>query len=155
MIYGFDTDDPIEATASLCVYAVWRSRDRTRFKITPDVWGRVERFTKASAKRATTVGEFLDALKPRLLCPTIHPRAMAVAYSADYYAGQEGPREFLTAVLGGVDNQEVLRKLYRETTLIVLLVRDRLERERPVEATIEARLVDFDGDESAEEEVSA
>lgn len=147
MRYGFDTDDLDAATAALLVYVVWRSRDRARFKVTPDVWGQVERFTKSSAKRATTLPRFLEALKPRLLCATLHPRAMEVGMTGviplvELGTGEfaqveprdgEPQREFLTGVLRAANERRVLDLLYRETAWVILLVRDRLERERPLE----------------------
>lgn len=150
--YGFDTDDRDLATAALCVYAIYRSRDRKRFKITPDLWAQIERFVKASAKRADSIPRFLEALKPRLACDTIHPRAMAVGVKgvptvtfsdgsfAELGSEQAEQREFLTGVLAGCDQRRVIDALYRETAWVILLVRDRLERERPVEARFETAL---------------
>lgn len=158
MIYGFDCDDRDEATAALIVYAIWRSRDRARYRVTPDVWGQVERFTKASAKRSTTIPVFIEALKPRLLCATIHPRAMEVGIkgrvplietgAGELIARAPGPeqREFLTQVRARCDERRVLDILYRETSWVILLVRDRLERERPVEREIEAGFVEAESE---------
>lgn len=152
MIYGFDTDNRSQATAALLVYATWRSRDRGRLKITPDIWSQVERFTKASAKRARTIPQFLEALKPRLMCGTLHPRAMAVGIKGAIplvrtqtgeiiqMAARTEQREFLTAALAGIDEKAVLDTLYQETSWIILLVRDRLERERPIEDRFETAL---------------
>lgn len=152
MIYGFDTDDTETATAALLVYAIYRSRDQSRYKVTPDMWSQIERFTKSAAKRARTLAEFMDGLKPRLACGAISPRWMAVGIRGDIsllatvnrdgrteyieVAGGEDRREFLTGVLARVDDRRVIDQLYRETGFIILLVRDRLERERPAEQYI-------------------
>ena len=148
MTYGFDTDNQNEATAALLVYAIYRSRDTRRYKVTPDMWSQIERFTKASAKRARSIAEFIEALKPRLLCGTISPRWMEAGIKGDIsmlartnssgateYIQHSDPeqREFLTRVIGRADEHAVINSLYRTTALIVLLVRDRLERERPIE----------------------
>jgi len=158
MIYGFDTDDLHEATAALCVYAVWRSRDKARFKVTPEVWSQAERFVKASAKRARTVPEFLEALKPRFCCGTIHPRAMAVGIKGtptlttesgeiiELGSAAEEQREFLTGVLARVNQRTVIDLLYKQTAYLILLVRDRLERERPIEARFETELAEIGAD---------
>lgn len=152
MQYGFDTDDLNAATASLLVYALWRSRDVRRFKITPDVWAQIERFTKSAAKRATTLPRFIEAMKPRLCVGTIHPRWMEAGIqgvvplgrtaSGDYVQlqPQHAGREFLTGVLAAVDARAVIDLLYRETAWIVLLVRDRLEREKPLESRFAAAI---------------
>lgn len=156
MRYGFDTDDIDEATAALLVYAAWRSRS-ARYKITPEVWGQVERFTKAAAKRATSIPRFIEQLKPKLYIQTLSPRAMEVGIrgtipmveAADgtflQLGPQEGQREFLTGVLKACDERRVLDILYRETSWVILLVRDRLERERPVEARMQTILNEING----------
>jgi hypothetical protein len=50
----------------------------------------------------------------------------------------QGRRQFLTDVLEQVDHRAVLDILYKKAALVVLLVRDRLEREKPIEARFEA-----------------
>lgn len=152
MIYGFDSDSRDAATAALLVYAIYRSRNRKRFRVTPDMWSQIERFVKASAKRATSLPRFIEALKPRMCCESIHPTAMAVGLSGTIRmirteAGEliqphaePEQREFLTRVLDGVEHKVVLDLLYRETSWIVLLVRDRLEREKPIENRFETEL---------------
>lgn len=144
-VFGFDTTNRDEGTAALCVYVVWRSRDARRLKITPEIWAQVERWTKSASKRATTIPEFLERLKPRLMCGTLQPRWMAVGISGDIPMIQtdqglrievppdDDQREFLTGVIAAANTKRVLDILYRETTMPILLVRDRLERERPVE----------------------
>lgn len=46
----------------------------------------------------------------------------------------QGRREFLTRVLDEADDRAVLEVAYKQTAYVVLLVRDRLEREKPYEA---------------------
>lgn len=158
MLYGFDCPDRESATAALIVYAVWRSRDRARFRIDPDVWARVERFVKSAAKRSTTIPRFIEVLKPRLACGSLAPKAMAVAMTgyppfAETEEGEwvrlapPGERQFLTQVLGQVNHRAVVDLLYRETAYIILMVRDRLERERPREAGIDRILDQLDHEE--------
>lgn len=163
MIYGFDTDDEPAATAALLVYAIWRSRDRARLKISTDIWDRVERFTKDAAKRSRTLPSFIEALKPRLACGALKPKWMAVGMAGEIpvvpVVGEDGrmlyaiqrarndetePREFLVTVLERAPERHVLGRLYKETAWVVLLVRDRLEREKPVDA-----VVSIDDDEAA------
>jgi hypothetical protein len=152
MLYGFDTDDSNAAVAALLVYAVWRSRDRSRYKVTPDVWSQVTRFVKASAKRSRTLPEFLDRLMPRLACGALHPRAVEVGIrgviplvetaDGEYIQAAADPeqREFLTGVLRSADHKAVLRLFNYESSLVIALVRDRLEREKVVERRFETVL---------------
>lgn len=153
MRYGFDTEDLTAATGALLIYAVYRSRDRRRYKTTPDMWGQIERFAKSSAKRARTLPEWIERFKPRLACESLRPSAMkagltgrlAIASHIDSAGNQAyiqmaehvDVREFLTQVLARINQRAVLDLIYRETTWIVLLVRDRLEREKPIEKQFE------------------
>lgn len=145
MIYNFDTSDENAAAAALLVYAVYRSRDVRRFKVTPEMWNTVERAVKSVAKRAPDLAEFLERLKPKLACASIKPRwartipegIVAMKRGPDgtfIQVADEGRRQFLTDVLEAADHRQVLDVLYRKASYVVLLVRDRLERERPLEA---------------------
>jgi hypothetical protein len=109
-MYDFLTEDRDAAVAALLVYSVWRGRDVERYKITPDVWGQVERFVKAAAKRSRTLPEFLERLKPRVACQHVYLREN-MGLLEDSSAG-------------------VLEKLYVETGYVVALVRERMQREK-------------------------
>ena len=50
MIYNFDTHQDSAAIAALCVYAIYRSRDKRKFKVSPEMWGQIDRFSKSSAE---------------------------------------------------------------------------------------------------------
>ena len=159
MIYGFDTSDEVAATAALVLYIVYRSRDRGRFKVTPDMWGQIERFLKDSAKRSQSIPELIEALKsPRhLYASSLHPRYMevglageipltvvtnpdgtfshAIQFASDRTTGQ---REFGVRVIERADARAVIEAASRQTAWVVLLVRDRLERERPIDEKLDS-----------------
>jgi len=146
MLYGFDTDDQNAATAALCLYAIYRSRNPKRLKVTPDFWGVIERAVRSTAKRATTIPVWIEKLKPKLGCETISPRWAAtdagglITMLPDPRTGElmqiggKPKREFLTSVIAEADNKAVLEVAYKQAAYVVLLVRDRLEREKPYEA---------------------
>jgi hypothetical protein len=146
MLYGFDTDDQNAATAALCLYAIYRSRNPKRLKVTPDFWGVIERAVRSTAKRATTIPVWIEKLKPKLGCETISPKWAAtdagglITMLPDPRTGElmqvggRPKREFLTSVIGEADNKAVLEVAYKQAAYVVLLVRDRLEREKPYEA---------------------
>jgi uncharacterized membrane protein YgaE (UPF0421/DUF939 family) len=124
MIHGFDTENRAYAVGALCVYATYRSRNVQRFKTSKDMWERIERFVKASAKRAKTLPEFIERLKPRLRCGSLRAQFCTTV------PGEEGQREFLAKTLERADSEEALDKLLNQTCMIIALVRDRLEREK-------------------------
>jgi hypothetical protein len=148
MYYGFQTEQENAAIAALLVYGVYRSRDIKRFKITPDMWSMIERAVKSSAKRALDLTDFIEKFKPKMHCPTIHPRYMKLNEetlsmvrmpdgSIIQKQDQGQRREFWAELMEEADNEEVLLCLYKKTSLIIALVRDRLEREKPIEAVLE------------------
>ena len=52
--------------------------------------------------------------------------------------GNDGKkREFLTEIIESGKDEEVLYQLYKETARVIMLVRDRLEREKPIETKLE------------------
>jgi len=147
MFYGFDTSDENAAIGALLVYGIYRSRDQKRFKVSPDMWGQIERAVKSSAKRAMDCNDFIEKLKPKLHCSSIQPRwmwdgdqmleATVSAYNREtgeiIEIADRGRRKFWTRILEECDHKIVLERLYQRTALIIALVRDRLERERPLE----------------------
>lgn len=150
MIYSFDTEDDSAAVGALIVYAIYRSRDVRRFKVSPDMWAQIERFIKASAKRSKNLPQFIESLKPRLSCGTIHPRWMETGIKGllpitddqgrTSYIQSADSREFLTGILNRANEKTVIAQLYRESAWIVLLVRDRLEREKPIEEKLQRQV---------------
>ena len=150
MYYGFETQDENAALGALVVYGIYRSRDVKRFKVTPDMWGVIERAVKSTAKRAIDLHEFIEKLKPRLSCSTLKPKWMEtdeeallspVAMAINRETGEiiqkqdKGRRQFWVEILEQIDHQAVLDILYKKTSWVIALVRDRLERERPLEVS--------------------
>lgn len=150
MYYGFETNDENAALGALLVYGIYRSRDIKRFKVTPDMWGIIERAVKSSAKRALDLHDFIEKLKPRLMCSTLKPKWMAtdeeallspVTMAVNRETGEiiqkqdKGRRQFWVEILEQIDHQAVLDILYKKTSWVIALVRDRLERERPLEVS--------------------
>jgi hypothetical protein len=141
MYYNFQTNEGEKAVAALLIYAIYRSRDKSKFKITPDMWGIIERSVKSVAKRAMDLEEFIEKLKPKLKCSTIIPKwaktipdgmvTMKKQEDGSYVeVADMGKREFLVDVLTEINHREVLDVLYEKAALAVLLVRDRIEREK-------------------------
>lgn len=160
MYYGFETNDENAALGALLVYGIYRSRDIKRFKVTPDMWGIIERAVKSSAKRALDLHDFIEKLKPRLMCSTLKPKWMAtdeeallspVAMAVNRETGEiiqkqdKGRRQFWVEILEQIDHQVVLDILYKKTSWVIALVRDRLERERPLE--VSGIIIEDEGDE--------
>ena len=63
MLLGFETENKVKANAAFIIYVIYRSRDKKRGPSGVDMWGQIERFAKASAKRAEDIDDFVEAYK--------------------------------------------------------------------------------------------
>lgn len=141
MLLGFETDNEIKAKAAFIIYVVYKSRDVKRGPSGIDMWGQIERFAKASAKRSEGIDDFVNSFKRKMACATINPRWMkndSVATNALVTKNNEiivfNNSDTRTFGLDVFDDEEKGREIvdciYNKTQIIILLVRDRLEREK-------------------------
>lgn len=83
-----------------------------------------------------------------MACETINPKwcesgieTMLATQNEDgsfiIHGGQDERREFLTEVIESGKDMLILHQIYKETARVVLLVRERLEREKPIEMKLE------------------
>lgn len=141
MLLGFDTENEVKANAAFIIYVIYKSRDKKRGPSGVDMWGQIERFAKASAKRAEGIDDFVESFKRKMACTTINPRWMEndtestnarvmkngeIMVFSNYDSRSFGLDVFENERLG----KEVVDCIYSKTQIIILLVRDRLEREK-------------------------
>lgn len=140
MLLGFNTDNMYKAQAAFIVYTVYKSRDRQRGPSGVDMWGQIERFARASAKRNTDIDGFIAAFKRKMSCSTINPKYFKNENNAEYAMKNtrgeiavfenEDMRTFALDIFENEEGKEVVKCIYEKTQIIILLVRDRLEREK-------------------------
>lgn len=141
MLLGFETENEVKASAAFVIYVIYRSRDKKRGPSGVDMWGQIERFAKASAKRAEGIDEFINSFKRKMACATINPRWMKndiestnarVMKNGEIVVFQNiDSRSFGLDVFENEElGKEVVDCIYQKTQIIILLVRDRLEREK-------------------------
>lgn len=140
MLLGFGTENEIKAKAAYIVYVIYKSRDTKRGPSGVDMWGQIERFAKASAKRSEGIDAFVNTFKRKMACATINPRWMknGNATNARVMKNNEiivfnnvDTRTFGLDVFDDEESgKEVVKCIYEKTQIIILLVRDRLEREK-------------------------
>ena len=144
MLLKFQTKDMTAAKAATLVYAIYRSRDKRRGPSGVDMWGQIERFARSSAMLAVDVGEFVGMFKRKMACDTIHPKWMGT--DALPSANERGEivvladrRQFMPDIMecAAEEQTAIVDMIYRQTSKIVLLVRARLEDEKPIEAQLE------------------
>ena len=141
MLLGFNTESEVKAKAAFLVYVIYKSRDAKRGPSGLDMWGQIERFAKASAKRSEGIDDFVNAFKRKMACSTINPYWMKNDSKATNAVvnddgsimefGGNDLRSFGLDILNDEEHgEEIVVCLYNKTQIIILLVRDRLEREK-------------------------
>ena len=117
MLFGFNTENEVKAKAAMLIYVIYKSRDVKRAPSGLDMWGQIERFAKAAAKRSEEIDDFVNSFKRKMACSTINPYWMRNDISAT------------NAIIS--KNREIMSfGIYNKTQIVILLVRDRLEREK-------------------------
>ena len=150
MLFGFDTEDSTAAAGALLIYATYKSRDPKRGPSGYEMWAQIERFAKQAAKRAENISGFLDKFKSAMACGTINPKwcktgivganARVLADGSIITKGDGSEdRDFMISLIEApVEEQEkIVECIYGQTQRLILLVRDRLEREKPYLDTME------------------
>lgn len=140
MLLGFNTENEVKAKAAMLVYVIYKSRDAKRGPSGLDIWGQIERFAKAAAKRSAGIDDFINSFKRKMACSTINPYWMrndvsaanaAVLKDGSIMSFGEDLRAFGLEIFDDEENgKEIVDCIYGKTQIIVLLVRDRLEREK-------------------------
>jgi len=136
MIYQFETDNQQRATAALMVYAVYKSRDISRFKVSTKMWEQITGFVKLAAKRSINLAEFIEYFRKPMKCEAIQAKYCKIDKSimmidgALSAASDTEARQFLTSELEQADQKKVISTLIKETAFVIMLVRERLENEK-------------------------
>lgn len=140
MLLGFNTENEVKAKAAMLVYVIYKSRDAKRGPSGLDMWGQIERFAKAAAKRSEGIDEFINSFKRKMACSTINPYWMrndipaanaALLKDGSIMSFGGDLRAFGLEIFDDEENgKEIVDCVYAKTQIIILLVRDRLEREK-------------------------
>ena len=140
MLFGFNTENEVKAKAAMLIYVIYKSRDVKRAPSGLDMWGQIERFAKAAAKRSEEIDDFVNSFKRKMACSTINPYWMRNDISAtnaiisknrEIMSFGNDLRAFGLEIFDDEENgKAVVDCIYSKTQIIILLVRDRLEREK-------------------------
>lgn len=138
MLFGFNTEDELKARSALVIYAIYKSRDSKNGPSGVDMWAQIERFARSAAKRADTCDDFVAAFKRKMACRTINPRYLKSAGSSsnarilptgEIVQFNKEQRDFGLNIFEDETASLIPKCIYEKTQIIILLVRDRLERE--------------------------
>lgn len=132
MQFGFDTDSEVRGRAALLLYAMYRSRSEASALNGLETWNRFASFTKGAALKATTTAEFCDQFCKMAKVPSVKPRYLksddGMVFMPDGSIIQStGVDDYKIEI---VEDNSLLKLFEKESQLLVMLVRERIQREK-------------------------
>ena len=132
MIYNFTTDNELYARCALLLYGLYRSRDEGSPLNGLETWRRFNSFVLASCEEAENVPEFIQRFCRKAGIGAIVRKWLDDGGDALVEIGDAGIvalPDMCSVKLQMYDDPDVLDALRRYGQFIILLVRDRIERE--------------------------
>jgi len=132
MYFEFDTDNLNRAKAALLLYAMYRSRDETSALNGLETWSRFANFVKGAALKASTTAEFCDQFCRMAKVPSIKPRYLKtdgglVKMPDGSLIQSEDVKDYKIEI---IEDDGILPLFSKESQLLVMLVRERIQREK-------------------------
>lgn len=128
----FNTDSVSHARAALILYAMYKSRDKNSALNGVETWNRFGNFMRAASLKSTTTAEFvqefchkakIQSIKPRYLGtddPVIMPETGELILS-------DSVKDYKLDIL---EDNTLLKLFERESQYLIILVRERIQREK-------------------------
>lgn len=132
MQLGFQTDNVQRAKAALILYAIYRSRPKTSSLNGLETWNRFTSYIRGACLKSENTAQFVDVFCKMAGVGSVKPRYM------EMYGGMislndgvlfESPnvKEYNTEL---VEDDTLLPIIENEGQLLVMLVRERIQREK-------------------------
>ena len=134
MFYDFETDDLKRAKAALILYAIYRSRVKNSSLNGIDTWNRFTAYIRGACLKSTNTAEFAshfakmagaDSIKPCYLKGSdglvLQPDGSLIV--------SENVKDYKISVF---EDDDLLPILERESVLLTMLVRERIQREKNI-----------------------
>lgn len=134
MFYDFETDNPKRAKAALILYAIYRSRGKNSSLNGVDTWNRFTSYIRGACLKSTNTAEFAshfakmagtDSIKPCYLKGSdglvLQPDGSLIV--------SENVKDYK---IGVFEDDDLLPILERESVLLTMLVRERIQREKNI-----------------------
>lgn len=132
MFYDFETDNPKRAKAALILYAIYRSRGKSSSLNGVDTWNRFTSYIRGACLKSTNTAEFASRFAKMAGTDSIKPC---------YLKGSDGlvlqpdgslivSENIKDYKIGVFEDDDLLPILERESVLLTMLVRERIQREK-------------------------
>lgn len=134
MQFGFNTESVNHGKAALLLYAMYRSRELSSSLKGLETWERCSRFIRGAVLKASTVAEFVQQFCKMADVQTIKPHYLKTDGLVEIddigtLAQVDGLYNYQLELF---ENQEILDLFNNESMYLIMLVRERIQREREV-----------------------
>ena len=132
MLYQFDTDDLRHAKAALLLYALYRSRDEKSSLNGLETWDRFGAYIKGACLKSATIAEFaqnfcakakIESIKPRYL----HTGGPVVMPETGELISSDSIKDYQVWLF---EDNSLLPLIERESMYLIMLVRERIQRDK-------------------------
>lgn len=132
MQFGFYIEDEMRGKAALLLYAMYRSRDAASALNGLETWNRFAAFTKGAALKSSTTAEFCDHFCKSAKVPSIKPKYLksddGMVFMPDGTIVQsDDVKDYKISI---IEDNRLLKLYEKESQLLVMLVRERIQREK-------------------------
>lgn len=144
MKYNFNTDDERRGRAALILYAMYKSRSANSPMNGKETWDRVGAYIRSAVVKSTTMGEFVQNFCKLGHIPSVIPRYLttgAVKVEPGVLISTGDVKDYRLDVM---DDDSLLDVFDRESLLVVMLVRERIQREKLNAQSAEPDAADWD-----------
>ena len=134
MFYDFETDDLKRAKAALILYAIYRSRAKNSSLNGVDTWNRFTSYIRGACLKSTNTAEFASHFSKMAGTGSIKPCYLKssnglVLQPDGSLIVSENVKDYK---IGVFEDDDLLPILERESVLLTMLVRERIQREKNI-----------------------
>lgn len=131
MLYNFNTESEQHARAALLMYAIYRSRGKDSPLNGLETWERFENFSRGACLKANTIAEFVQAFCKKAKVHSIKPRYLDTGEPILMPDGTLiSTSDMKNYRLDIIADDNLLEIINRESVYVILLVRERIQREK-------------------------
>lgn len=140
MQYKFDTESIEHGKAALLLYAMYKSRNNSSPLNGLETWDRFNTFVRGACLKSSTTAEFIQNFCKKAKIDSIKPTYLCVE---DYPVKVAGTNELILSdslynySLDIFSDDKILTLLSSETLYLIMLVRERIQREKLLGEDIE------------------
>ena len=134
MRLGFDCEEIDHAQAALLLYGMYRSREENSSLNGLETWDRCNSYIRGAILKSSTVGEFVQQFCKKAQIGAIKPHYLKTDGAVKVESGgtmavSDGLYNYQLEIF---NNEKILDIFANEALYIIMLVRERLQREKEI-----------------------